>query len=298
MQLVVTLVTSPETPSLDNYIIGLASSCISRATTCRVLSEHVAVEYLFEGHPDEIHTFDSLLRQHLRHYPIDIFVQSNLKRRKKLFLADMDSTIIQQECIDELADFAGIKDQVSDITEKAMRGELSFIPALEERVLLLKGLPLSTIQKVIEKHLTFSSGARELIATLRYFGTYTCLISGGFTVFTNPIAQTLGFHENRANQLGIENLHLNGKVQPPIIDKTAKLLTLKELRNQLKLDQEDTMAVGDGANDLDMLLEAGTGVAYHAKPKVSAAARYKIEFSDLKALLYMQGYSDSDIIFN
>jgi phosphoserine phosphatase len=216
--------------------------------------------------------------------------------RAKLFLADMDSTMIEQECIDELADFVGLKAEVSAITERAMRGEIAFEPALRERVALLKGLPVSVIDEIIEKRLTLSPGARTAVQTMKAHGAYTCLVSGGFTLFTAAIAARIGFDEHRANTLMVANERLTGEVAEPILGREAKRATLIELRDKLGLAPDETMAVGDGANDLDMLQEAGLGVAYCAKPAVAAAAHARIDVPDLTQLLALQGYAPADYV--
>lgn len=230
------------------------------------------------------------LRQALKGQSIDVLIQPSFGRRKKLFLADMDSTMIGQECIDELADFAGMKAYVSAITERAMRGEIAFEPALRERVALLKGLDAGIVDKVIAERITLTPGARTLVATMRAHGAYTVLVSGGFTSFTQKIAERIGFHENRANTLVIENGAFAGRVEEPILGREAKLATLVELRTAHKIASHETLAVGDGANDLAMLADAGLGVAFHAKPQVAAAAHARIDHGDLSALLFAQGY--------
>ncbi|HMJ28665.1 MAG TPA: phosphoserine phosphatase SerB, partial [Xanthobacteraceae bacterium] len=217
-------------------------------------------------------------------------------RRKKLLLADMDSTMIEQECIDELADYAGLKAHVARITERAMRGEIEFEPALRERVALLKGLPVSVVDEVLQKRITPTPGGRELVATMRAHGAYTCLISGGFTLFTGAVARMLGFQEHRANELIVQDGKLTGEVKEPILGRAAKLATLIELRESFDLDDIDTLAVGDGANDLDMIQVAGLGVACHAKPAVAAAAAARIDHGDLTALLYAQGYRRDEFV--
>jgi phosphoserine phosphatase len=228
---------------------------------------------------------------------VDLAVVPNASVRKRLFLADMDSTMIEQECIDELADFVGMKAQVSEITERAMRGELAFEPALRERVALLKGLPIGVVDEIIRERITLMPGGRTLVATMKAHGAHACLVSGGFTVFTSRIAAIIGFDENRANELIVRNGMLTGEVAEPILGKEAKLATLVELRERLGLSHAETLAVGDGANDLAMIGEAGLGVAYHAKPAVAAAAQARVEYGDLTTLLYFQGYSDDEITF-
>ena len=227
---------------------------------------------------------------------VDVVVQPVAHRRKKLFLADMDSTMIEQECIDELAAYVGLKEHVAAITERAMRGEIAFEPALRERVALLKGLPVSVVDEVIEKHITLTPGGRTLVATMRAHGAHTCLVSGGFTLFTNRIAATIGFDETHANRLVIDGEHLAGTVEEPIFGRAAKLESLRSLRARLGLAREETLVTGDGANDLDMILDAGLGVAYHAKPKVAEAAAARIDHADLTALLYAQGYRREEFV--
>jgi phosphoserine phosphatase len=228
---------------------------------------------------------------------VDLAVVPTASVRKRLFLADMDSTMIEQECIDELADFVGMKAQVSEITERAMRGELAFEPALRERVALLKGLPIGVVDEIIRERITLMPGGRTLVATMKAHGAHACLVSGGFTVFTSRIAAIIGFDENRANELIVRNGMLTGEVAEPILGKEAKLATLVELRERLGLSHAETLAVGDGANDLAMIGEAGLGVAYRAKPAVAAAAQARVEYGDLTTLLYFQGYSDDEITF-
>ena len=228
--------------------------------------------------------------------PIDIVVQPQANRRKKLLLADMDSTMIGQECIDELADFAGLKAHVARITERAMRGEIAFEPALRERVALLRGLPASVIDQVLKERIRLTPGGRELVGTMRANGAYTCLVSGGFTAFTAEVAAMIGFQENRANTLLAEDDKLTGTVAEPILGREAKLSTLRELREAFDLDGVDTLVVGDGANDLGMIQDAGLGVAYHAKPAVVAAAHARIDHGDLTALLYAQGFARSEFV--
>ena len=203
--------------------------------------------------------------------------------------------MIEQECIDELADFAGLKPKIAAITERAMRGEIAFEPALGERVALLKGLPQSVIDEVLKSRITIMGGARQLIATMRRNGAYTCLVSGGFTLFTDRIAKLIGFDEARGNRLDIANGTLAGTVAAPIFGRDSKQATLVELRQARGLQRSETMAIGDGANDIGMIEEAGLGVAFRAKPAVAAAAAARIDHSDLTALLYVQGYLRGEI---
>jgi phosphoserine phosphatase len=208
----------------------------------------------------------------------------------------MDSTMIAQECIDELAGYVGLKEHVAKITERAMRGEIAFEPALRERVALLKGLPVSVVDEVIEKHITLTPGARALVATMRAHGARTCLVSGGFTLFTTRIAAMIGFDETHANRLTIDADRFAGTVEEPVFGRASKLKSLHRLRAQLGLTREETLVAGDGANDLDMILEAGLGVAYHAKPKVAEAAAARVDYADLTALLYAQGYRREEFV--
>ena len=228
--------------------------------------------------------------------PVDVVVQPANVRRKKLFVADMDSTMIGQECIDELADYIGRKSQVAAITERAMRGEIAFEEALRARLAVLEGLSLSVIEEVITQRVTITPGARTLVATMRKDGAYTCLVSGGFTLFTRRIAKMIGFDEHRANILMIEGECLAGRVEEPILGREAKLHTLLNLRQKLRLAPEETLAAGDGANDIPMIEAAGLGVAYRAKPAVVAAAHARIDHGDLTALLYAQGYRREEFV--
>lgn len=225
---------------------------------------------------------------------VDLVVQPAEGRRKKMLLADMDSTMIQQECIDELADVAGVGERVKEITARAMNGELDFEGALTERVGLLRGLPEGVIQTVIEERITFMPGGHDLLATMKANGAYCALVSGGFTAFTGFVAETLGFDENRANILLIEEGKLTGVPSRPILGREAKVQALEEITARLGLTHDEVMAVGDGANDLGMLNLAGAGVALHAKPSVAAQCDIRINHGDLSALLYIQGYAVAD----
>jgi phosphoserine phosphatase len=289
MSLVATLICNPADPALDSTVVDGARAILPSPGPAQWLFDEVAVDIPFESQ-DDIRAIENRLREARADLPIDIVVQPRALRRKKLFLADMDSTMIGQECIDELADFAGLKAHVAGITERAMRGEIEFEPALRERVALLKGLPVGVVDEVLARRITPTPGGRELVATMRAHGAWTCLISGGFTLFTNAVAAMIGFQENRANELLVDNGKLSGEVREPILGRAAKLATLIELRESFDLDGIDTLVVGDGANDLGMIQQAGLGVAYHAKPAVAAAAAARIDHGDLTALLYAQGY--------
>src|ERR1700760_3335073 len=295
MSLVATLICHPANPALDSTVVDGARAILPAAGPARWLFDEVAVDIPF--HSDEpIAAIVARLHQARGDLPIDVVVQPVIDRRKKLFLADMDSTIIGQECVDELADFAGLKAHVAAITERAMRGEIDFEPALRERVALLKGLPVSVVDDVLKQRITLTPGGRELVATMRAHGGYTCLISGGFTLFTNAVAAMIGFQENRANELKVADGKLSGEVAEPILGRAAKLATLIELREAFDLDNLDTLVAGDGANDLGMIEAAGLGVAYHAKPAVAAAAAARIDHGDLTALLYAQGYRREEFV--
>jgi phosphoserine phosphatase len=289
MSLVATLICNPADPALDSTVVDGARAVLPSPGQAKWLFDEVAVDIPFEGSED-IGAIVSRLRQARGDLPIDIVVQPRDFRRKKLFLADMDSTMIGQECIDELADFAGLKAHVAEITERAMRGEIEFEPALRERVALLKGMPVDVVDEVLKKRITATPGGRELVMTMRAHGAWTCLISGGFTLFTSAVAAMIGFQENRANELLVADGKLTGEVREPILGRAVKLATLVELRESFDLDEIDTLVTGDGANDLGMIEAAGLGVAYHAKPAVAAAAAARIDHGDLTALLYIQGY--------
>lgn len=225
-----------------------------------------------------------------------MIIQPAEGRRKAMLLADMDSTMIEQECIDELAEEAGVGDRVRDITARAMNGELDFDGALRERVGLLKGLPASVIDRVLETRITYMPGGAELLATMRRDGAFCALVSGGFTAFTAQVAGHLGFQENRANTLIINEDTLTGEVGSPILGRAAKVAALREISAREGLDFSDVLAVGDGANDLGMLGLAGTGVALHAKPVVAAECDVRINHGDLSALLFIQGYARDEFV--
>lgn len=251
--------------------------------------------WLADGDAAEIETFPRLpeFLAEIRLEAIDHAIVSIHSRRKRLLVADMDFTMIQQECIDELGVIAGVGERIADITRRAMRGELDFEAALKERVGLLKGLDASVIDRVLQERITFMPGGHTLLATMKANGAYTALISGGFTAFTAHVARHLGFQEHRANSLIIRDGKLTGEVSMPILGQQAKVDGLRQLAKLYGLDPMDTIAVGDGANDLAMLSEAGLGVALHAKPHVQESSLIRINHGDLTALLYMQGYRKS-----
>jgi phosphoserine phosphatase len=296
MSFVVTLICNPVNPALDSTVIDGARAILPSPRPAQWLFDEVAADIAFGDGSEDITAIAHRLREARGDLPIDIVVQPLAARRKKLLLADMDSTMIGQECIDELADFAGVKAHVAGITERAMRGEIAFEPALRERVALLAGLPADVIDKVIKERITLTPGGRALVATMRAHGGWTCLISGGFTLFTQVIAGIIGFQENRGNELIVRDGKLTGEVKEPILGAAAKLATLTELREAFDLDNIDTLVVGDGANDLGMIGEAGLGIAFHAKPAVSAAAAARIDYGDLTALLYAQGYRRDEFV--
>jgi phosphoserine phosphatase len=291
MTYVATLISNPAAPALDDTVLRRARRSLFAAQETVWLDPGIAADIIFApGIDSDIRGLSDHLRSVIGKDPVDVVVQRTGERRKKLFIADMDSTMIGQECVDELADFVGLKAHVSAITERAMRGEIAFEPALRERVALLKGLPIDVVDKVIAERITLMPGGRTLVQTMRRAGAFTCLVSGGFTLFTQRIADMIGFDENRGNTLAVTNGALDGVVGEPILGREGKLATLLDLAARLGIGLADTMAVGDGANDLAMIEASGLGVAYHAKPAVAAAAQARIDHGDLTALLYMQGY--------
>ena len=285
------LISNPAAPAVNDALIDRARDALPAAGAARVLAPGIAAEIACNGAADV-----EKVRAALDGMPVDVAILPAQGRRKSLFLADMDSTMIEQECIDELADFAGMKAHVAEITERAMRGEIAFEPALRERVALLKGLPLAVVDDVIAQRIRLTSGGIELVRTMKANSTHTLLVSGGFTLFTSQVAAQIGFDAHRANVLVTEGEHFAGIVEEPILGREAKLAALVEMRDQLGLRHEDTLAVGDGANDLAMIGEAGLGVAYHAKPQVAAAAQVRIDHGDLTALLYLQGYTADQFV--
>ncbi len=237
---------------------------------------------------------EKAVREALDSAEIDLAAQPTAGRRKRLLIADMESTIIQNEMLDELADFVGLREKVAEITARAMNDELDFRAAMEERVALLEGLPTGILERALDERLELSPGAAVLISTSRAHGVYTALVSGGFTFFTESVKERLGFDLQVANQLEVRDGRLTGRVLEPLRGRAAKLETLEELCRERDLGLVDTIAVGDGANDLAMLGAAGLGVAYHAKPSVARTARFRVEHGDLRTLLYFQGYHQDE----
>jgi phosphoserine phosphatase len=256
--------------------------------------------WLSEGDAMEVEVFPRVAEflVELRGLPIDSATVSIHNRRKRLLIADMDSTMIHQECIDELGVVAGVGERIADITRRAMRGELDFETALKERVGLLKGIDASVIDRLLRERITFLEGGKTLLATMKANKAYTALISGGFTAFTTHVAAHLGFHENHANTLIIANGKLTGEVAQPILGQQAKVDGLYRLAKLHQLEPSDAIAVGDGANDLAMLSAAGLGVALHAKPHVQESSLIRINYGDLTALLYLQGYRKTQFVLD
>ncbi|CAN7324971.1 phosphoserine phosphatase SerB [Rhizobium rhizogenes] len=294
MAFVATLIANPSNPVLAPAIAERASDAVN-ASGLYWLADGIACDIVLRDGAD-LQAAEANILAVIGSAPIDLVIQDAETRRKKLLIADMDSTMIGEECIDELAAEVGLKDKVATITARAMNGEIAFEPALRERVALLKGLPISVVDEVIAKRITLTPGGPELIATMKAKGYYAALVSGGFTVFTSRIAATLGFDEDRANILLEDNGILTGLVAEPILGKQAKVDALNDIAEKLGISTNDALAVGDGANDLGMLQLAGSGVALHAKPSVAAEAKMRIDHGDLTALLYIQGYRKSDFV--
>lgn len=286
---IVTLLTDPARPVLETALVESLRNAWGGGEA-RWLDLGIAAEFGVAEVPENRWQ----VWQDLQGMGIDMAVQPAEGRRKRLLLADMDSTMIRQECIDELAALAGVGEHVAAITARAMNGELDFEAALNERVGLLRDLPEDVITRVWQERITFMPGGHLLVATMRAHGAYAALVSGGFTSFTEKVAQALGFDEHRANTLLAEGGRLTGQVARPILGKQAKLDSLVDLSTRLGIDPAQAIAVGDGANDLAMLHRAGMGVALHAKPSVAAECDLRVNHGDLTALLYLQGYARSD----
>ncbi len=288
---VVTLLTNPEDAALEPGLVDSLRNAWGGAEL-RWLMPDFCAEFDLGVMPDNVPNVWSDL-QKLR---VDLCVQASEGRKKHLLLADMDSTMIEQECIDELASVAGIGAQVADITARAMNGEIAFEGALRERVALLRGLDRSVIDTVLREQITYMPGGKTLVSTMKSVGAYCALVSGGFTVFTGPVAAHLGFDEHRSNQFEMSGGKLTGSVIPPIVGKDAKVAALEELTSKLGISENEVLAVGDGANDLGMLTLAGMGVALHAKPSVQEQVNFRINHGDLTSLLFLQGYSAEEFV--
>ena len=287
--LAITLV-SPDPAALAE---AAAAVRVAVSVSSETLLGEEALDLFVDGPPVQTH---QAVKAAVGERPVDFAVQPVENRKKRLLIADMDSTIINVECLDELADFAGVKAQVSEITERAMRGELAFEGALRERVGMLKGLSVDALQACYDDRVRLNPGARTLVRTMAEHGARCALVSGGFTFFTSRVAEAAGFHLNRANTLIEEDGRLTGTVGDPILGKEAKLAALQEETAALGLTPADALAVGDGANDLAMIEAAGLGVAYRAKPIVAAQAHAKVDHADLTALLYFQGYTAAEFV--
>jgi phosphoserine phosphatase len=296
------LTSPPNRPSLSDFTVARAWSAIPEAQRLNFEWLHPTeawqARFLSDDEPGRLSELRNSIAAALNGVTLDVNIVADEigKRRKKLLVADMDSTIIQQECIDEMADVLGIKEKVAAITERAMRGELKFEAALLERLALLAGLDEEELGRVFQERITLMPGARTLVATMKSDGARTALVSGGFTFFTSRVAASVGFDEHHSNTLTIADGKLTGAVTGPILGREAKLATLLNLSQTLKLPAEATLAVGDGANDLAMVQAAGLGVAFRAKPIVAAEAAASITHGDLTALLYLQGYKRSEFV--
>lgn len=288
MDTVIVLIASPGTPGLDHIVERIMR--IAGAATLRWLAVGEACEFPVDATGPSL---ELELRALLSGLPVDIAIMPSAGRRKRLLVADMDSTMIAQESIDELAIVAGVGEHVTAITARAMRGELDFEASLRERLSLMAGLDWSIIDNLVAAT-RYTPGGRTLVHTMKAHGAYAVLVSGGFTPFTRHVAATLGFDEHRANELIIEAGKLTGRAREPILGRNAKIAALKELTKRLTLKPVETLAVGDGANDIDMLEAAGLGVAFHAKPAVREKAAVRIDHADLTALLYLQGYTKAE----
>lgn len=289
MTQVLTLISNENDRAIKDAIRDNYSNALN-ATYSNWLNENVALDIFFDGEISE-ECLSSLKSENF-----DFAIQDPITRRKMLLVADMDSTIIQVECIDELADFLGIKDKVSSITEAAMRGEIDFKGALRERVALLKGLKVDDLETVFQERVALTSGAVELVKTMNANGANTVLVSGGFTYFTGRVSELTGFKINRANILLHEEGALTGDVGEPIVDSDTKINALREFQQADNLEDFEIIAVGDGANDIPMIEGAGLGVGYHPFPATAEAADVVITHGDLTALLYLQGYAQSDFV--
>ena len=287
------LLVNPATPTLEPALVENLRNAWGGGEA-NWLNPGIAAEFSLQDKPDNQWDVWADLQQ----VGVDLVILPTAGRRKKMLLADMDSTMIQQECIDELAEEAGVGERVKEITARAMNGELDFDGALTERVGLLAGLPESVIGDVLQNRITYMPGGKVLLATVKAAGGYAALVSGGFTAFTARVASELGFDENRANTLLVAENKLTGEAGRPILGRQAKVDALEDITARLGITEDDVIAVGDGANDLGMLGRAGFGVALHAKPSVAAECEIRINHGDLTALLYIQGYSMLEFVSN
>jgi phosphoserine phosphatase len=290
MDTVVVLIARPGTGALDESLLTQIVTLTERAEI-RWLAPEEACELAIAGTAG----IEDSVRAIVADRPVDVAVLPAARRRKRLLIADMDSTMIAQECIDELGAAAGQGEKIAAITARAMRGEIDFSASLRERLGLMTGLEASVIGRLIGAT-KFTEGGRTLVQTMKSQGAHTVLVSGGFTVFTSHVAKVLGFDGHLANELVIESGRLTGRALEPILGRDAKTAALREIAGKLGLDLIETLAVGDGANDIDMLAASGLGVAFHAKPAVRAQARARIDHGDLSALLYLQGYAKSEFV--
>jgi phosphoserine phosphatase len=287
---VLCLIANPAEPAIDTALMNAVHKLVGGEIN--VLTQRIAVEFV----KPHLATAVDAARELVAGKPIDVALVPLANRKKRLLIADMDSTMIEQECIDELAAAVGIKAEVAAITARAMNGELNFEQALRTRVKLLKGLPRSKIEEVRREQITFAPCGRALVQTMKTHGAFTSLVSGGFTFFADYIGKRIGFDEAMANILEFDGDTLKGTVTDPILGKEAKLSRLLTLAAFHDIPLAETLAVGDGANDLDMIKQAGLGVALHAKPVVAEQAQARIDHGDLTALLYLQGYSDDEFV--
>jgi phosphoserine phosphatase len=293
---VLCLIANPAAPGLSEDLVARVRKAVGKDGEPVWLAPGIAAEFPVTLGPGGPGAIERRARDALDGHEIDVAIVPSAGRAKKLLIADMDSTIIQQECLDELADFAGIRARISVITRRAMLGELPFEDALRQRVALLRGVPVSAIEQVLADRIAITPGARILVQTMRAKGAFTVLVSGGFRAFTGPVAKAVGFDEEFANDLVVDGEVIAGRVVEPVRGREGKLQALEELSARLRIPREAALAVGDGANDIAMIEAAGMGVAYHAKPAVAAAADVRIEHGDLTALLYLQGYRAEDFV--
>jgi len=289
MTQVLTLISNTQDAAISNKIKDKYTRVLN-ASHCNWLNRNIALDIYFDNETP----YEVLLM--LEAENLDYAFQDPLTRSKKLLIADMDSTIINEECLDEIADFLGIKDKVSPITEAAMRGEINFKDALNERVSLLKGLNVDNLETIFKERVNLNPGAITMVRTMNANGANTVLVSGGFTYFTERVSKITGFKANYANILLHKNGKLTGKIESPIVDANTKIETLLQFQKRGNLKKFETIAIGDGANDIPMLQGAGVGVGYYPYPATAEASDVKIKHGDLTALLYLQGYTISDFV--